>query len=146
MNRAIRYVTCKRCKAKFEAPRSDAKYCSNACRQAGHRKRGAAQRKRSKTRKEREATLRERRAVEEAAALEKIRRAQRVPMTPEAIAELRRRERIANLRWSIETCAKIAEHGREAEAAKAEFEAELLRLEEAPPGFEPGCGALQAPA
>jgi len=43
------------------------------------------------------------------------------------IAELRRRERIANLEWAIETCSKIIERGERAAAARAEL---LKRLVE----------------
>jgi len=49
-------------------------------------------------------------------------------MTKEVIADLRQRERIANLHVWIDSCSSAIERGRRAEAAKADFEAELERV------------------
>ena len=125
----IRYVTCKRCKRRFEAPRSDACYCSNACRQAAHRKRINVQSKRLKARtaarREREAALRARTAEKEAAARAFMARSERGEMTPEVFAELKRRERTANLEWAIKTCSEIVERGNRAAATRAKLQVEL---------------------
>ena len=128
----IRYVTCKRCKQRFEAARADALYCSPACRQAAHRVRVDAQRRRLKertaARRAREVKLRVIRAETEAAARENIRRFESGEMTPEVIEDLRRKEKVANLAEWIKSCDKAIERGRRAAVAKADFEAELAAI------------------
>lgn len=125
----IRYVTCKRCARHFAAPRSDACYCSPACRQAAHRVRADKQRNRLKAktaaRREREAAVRAKTAAAEARARANIAR----PWTPEEIARLRWQENAANLSLWIKECNKAIQRGREAMAAKNEFQAKLAQLE-----------------
>ncbi|MEJ7567968.1 MAG: hypothetical protein WKF41_06855 [Gaiellaceae bacterium] len=79
-------------------------------------------------RKQREATLRAVTAEFEAGARENIRLFREGEMTEEVIADLRQRERIANLHVWIDSCSSAIERGRRAEAAKADFEAELERV------------------
>jgi hypothetical protein len=127
---ATRYVTCKRCASRFEASRSDTRYCSNACRQAAHRKKFGRQRKRAAARKEREVALRARRAAAEADARAEIQAVWGPPPTPEEFAERRRREKIANLEWAIKTCDGIIERAVRTVAARHELQVELEALRE----------------
>jgi hypothetical protein len=78
----------------FEAPRSDVRYCSNACRQSAHRERVDAQRRRlkarSEARKARDVAVVARNAEAVARGREHIRRA---AADPDFVAALARRAR-----------------------------------------------------
>jgi len=49
-------------------------------------------------------------------------------LTPETIAELRRKERVADLAEWIKSCDEAIERARQASVAKADFEAELAAI------------------